>query len=238
MKTLTKVILLSILPILVMLEISSASNMPKRERDKFMSQVEKKLNLSSMIDKIENRQIPVKNVQIIYLILKNTGEYYAHNLNGAVGNQVFVHPDGHSEAVYDKNNQPVKDGINDPSYNYFSRLKEPLKHFSFDSNAWIIWGNTREDTTSKKERLKAFSMDFGGGIIGALQEMDQLKTINTDNFSADGQLQAIAIILLAIEKGKAFELFSLFEANNTKMDKETFNQVVKNIEKGLLEVYQ
>jgi hypothetical protein len=102
MKTLTIFIMLSILPIFAIFEISSASNMPKSERDKFMSQVEKYLKLGSMISKIENRQIPQKNVQIIYLILKNTNEYYAHNLNGAIGNQVFVHPDGHSEAVIDK----------------------------------------------------------------------------------------------------------------------------------------
>ncbi len=212
--------------------------MPKNERDKFMAQIEENLKLSDMITKIENRQIPLKNMQIIYLILRNTGEYYAHNLNGAVENQVFVHPDGHSEAVFDKNKQPVQDGINDPSYNYFSRLQEPLKHFSFDSNPWILWGNTRKDTTSIGERLKAFSMDFGGGIIGAFKEKDQLKKINPENFNKDGQLQAIAIILLSIEKGEANELFSLFETDDTTIDQVTLDRVVRNIESGLLKVYQ
>ncbi len=121
-----------------------------------MDDTEKQLKLRKTIDRIEKGEIDSKKLQIIYSILQNTSEYYIHNLNGATGNKVFLHKDGHKEAVYDPDGNLVQDDINDPSYNYYGRRKDPLKHYSFDTHPWIMWGASQKDPTSQQERIYGF----------------------------------------------------------------------------------
>lgn len=213
-----------------------ASMTPKQMRQ-FMQQTEKGLKLDEVIQKIQNGGISQSHLQIIYLVLRNTPEYYSHNLNGVTGNKVYVHKDGHKEAVYDKNGKLVQDGINDGSYNYFDRNKEPLKHFSFDTNPWIIWGSSPKDPTSKKERIFAFVSDLEAGLRKSLEQKDQLKDIKKDKWDREGQIQALAIIIMAQEKGKSKPIHELFDKKASSIKDRELIEVLKGIEAGLNKMY-
>lgn len=98
-----------------------------------------------------------------YFVLKNTPEFHIHNMRGA-NNVIYLHKDGHKEAVYDENGNLVTDCINMASYNYGNPGTEPFKHFFADTLAWISWGNCKDDPTSMAERASAYSKDLGIGI--------------------------------------------------------------------------
>ena len=202
-----------------------------------MAQTENQFKLQKTIQRIEKGEIASYKLQIIWLILQNTPEYYIHNLNGMIGNQVYIHEDGHSEAVFDKNGKPVKDGINDASYNYFDRRKDPLKHFSFDTHPWIMWGNSKKDTTSKKERIFGYVSDLEAGLRKALDSKDHLKNIQKDNWDRNGQLQALSIFILVQEATKTTSLFSLFEKDISSITDQDIFDVLKNLEIGFNKVY-
>lgn len=104
---------------------------------------------------------------LLFLILSKTNEYHIHNMNGAVGNQVFLHEDGAIELVYDANGNLVKDGINDGSYNYAHPVKDPIGHFEKDIHPWIKWGASQNDPTTVSERIYAYMGDLEGGIMRA-----------------------------------------------------------------------
>ncbi len=216
---------------------SSTASMKPEEMHKFMKQTEKELKLKKVIKRIQNGDIPQRHLQIVYLVLQNTHEYYIHNLNGVSGNQVFIHENGHSEAVYDKNEKLVQDGINGGSYNYFDRRKHPLKHFSFDTHPWIMWGNSKKDTTSKKERIFGYVTDLEAGLKKALLSKNNLKNIQKDTWDRNGQLQALSISILALEVTENTSLFSLFEKDISSITDQDFFDILKNLEIGFNKVY-
>ena len=131
----------------------------------------------------------------------------------------------------------VKDGINDGSYNYFARVKEPLKHFYFDISPWILWGNSRKDTTSKKERIYAFVCDLEIGIRAALKQKDQLNSIQKVNWDNEGQIQALALFIFAQEKCHSKSLIELFEKDLSTLKDQDVVEVLKCIEAGLNKIY-
>ena len=141
--------------------------------------------------------------------------------------------DGHKEAVYDKNGNLVKDGVNDGSYNYFPRTEQPLLHFSFDISPWIMWGQSRTDNTTVKSRIYAYMGDLEGGISRTLQ-LEKRPTVKIQN---EGQIQALAIFLRAIEEGKAESLFELFESKEKVTSKQLID-VLTRLNRGLEEVYK
>lgn len=213
---------------------ASEGNAPKGLR-KFMKKTEKKFKLKRIMERIENGEIDSRKLQIIYLTLRNTPEYFIHNLNGASGNKVFVHKDGHKEFVYDKTGKLVQDGTNDGSYNYYGPKEMPLKHFSFDIHPWIVYGNSRRDRTSKKERIYGYVRDLEFGIRKALEQKEMQDGIQKDGWDKEGQIQALAIFILAQEKMKSDALFVLFEKQNVK-DNEIY-EALHDIERGFNAVY-
>ncbi|MCK4886251.1 MAG: hypothetical protein KAS96_02625 [Planctomycetes bacterium] len=100
-------------------------------------------------------------------ILSHTCEIAQHNINGSTSNEVYLHQDGHSEAVFDSSGNPVTDEENKASYNYYHPQKQPLRHFCCDTLPWLMWGNSEKDKTTKSQRLKAFLTDLKHGIIKA-----------------------------------------------------------------------
>lgn len=112
----------------------------------------------------------VLGVMVLFLcvfgwILSHTYEVTQHNIHGATGNRVFLHADGHKEAVFDPAGNLVRDSANMASYNYFHPQEQPLRHFVADTLPWIVWGNTEDDPTSTTERLGAWLTDvkYGAG---------------------------------------------------------------------------
>jgi len=202
-----------------------------------MSDAEYRLDLQNTIQRIEKGEIESRRLQIIYLILQNTPEHHIHNLNGVTGNKVFVHIDGHSEAVFDKDGKLVKDGVNDGSYNYFDGTRHPLKHFAFDIHPWIIWGNSSKDKTSKEERIYGYVCDLEIGIRKALDAKESLKEIKKENWDKDGQLQALAIFILIQKEARTTSLFSLFERDISSITDQNIFDALKNLAIGFNKVY-
>jgi hypothetical protein len=112
---------------------------------------------------------------IIHLMLSQTGEHYSHNMRGAIGNKVYVNEDGR-EAVFDADGEPVQDGINDASYNFFHHEKNPFEHYVFDIEPWIKVGNSANDPTSIDERIYAYMGDLEGGVRRARALWSQTST--------------------------------------------------------------
>lgn len=194
--------------------------------------MEKELKLKPIVKQIQNGTINSNQLAILYLIIQNTAEVCIHQQNGAKENKVYLGPDGHKEAVYDKNGKLVKDGINDGSYNYYHPSKEPLCHFSFDICPWIMWGQSRTDTTTVKSRIYAYMGDLEGGIRRALAQQNKTK----GNWKSDGQIQALAVFMRAIQEGKAESLFALFESDSKVTDKQLIDTLTK-LNRGLEKVY-
>jgi hypothetical protein len=96
--------------------------------------------------------------------LAHTYEIHSHNMHGAVGNVVYLHVDGHKEAVFDHNGNPVTDPANQASYNYCDPVKEPFCHFAKDTFPWLLWGNAPNDPTTGGERFAAFWSDYKDGV--------------------------------------------------------------------------
>lgn len=104
---------------------------------------------------------------MVYIMLSQTNEVSIHQMRGATGNQIFVHSDGHREAVYDSSGNLVQDGINDASYNYAHPKLDPFGHFEKDIEPWIKWGTSKTDPTTPKERIYAYMGDIERGIASA-----------------------------------------------------------------------
>ncbi|MCP4706970.1 MAG: hypothetical protein GY865_20410 [candidate division Zixibacteria bacterium] len=82
--------------------------------------------------------------------------YYHQQGAGNEGNQKFVSPDGHSEAIFDSNNNPINlqsNPVNGPTYNYQDPRSNPIGHFFDDMLLYFMWGNTPDDPSSIWERI-------------------------------------------------------------------------------------
>jgi hypothetical protein len=104
--------------------------------------------------------------------LGHTYEAASHNMQGAVGNRVFLHKDGHSEAVVDSSGKQVEDPANRASYNFCHPVKAPLCHFALDTFPWLIWGNALDDPhvlLGKVESILARLPGWSSAIIRCLR---------------------------------------------------------------------
>ncbi len=106
-------------------------------------------------------------------ILSHTSEITQHNMNGVTDNIVYLHEDGHMEAVYDSSGNLVTDDENQASYNYYHPHKQPLRHFWADTLPWIIWGNTEEDSTLPSDRLSVWWTDVKHGAEKAFSKKNR-----------------------------------------------------------------
>jgi hypothetical protein len=145
---------------------------------------------------------------------------------------VFVSPDGHQEAVFDSNHKPVKDGINDGSYNYFHAQRDPLRHFSFDIAPWLLLGHSKNDPTNRAERAHAYVADVREGVIRALEYARTKGKLDEVNLEEKGCAESVAIFLLAIERGKAEEMLRVVSVQEKKSDRELLS-LMKKFEAGL-----
>ncbi len=154
----------------------------------------------------EIRKSNKEEAALIYHWLSNTSETRIHQLRGAVDNVVYVHKDGHTEAVFDGEGNMVRDGINDGSYNYAHPEGDPINHFNKDILPWIFWGYSREDPTSIEERLIAYSEALGGGLVLAQEkEIDLSKTRKLTKSERSG----IAVFMRVIESGEVSEIYDI-----------------------------
>ena len=178
-----------------------------------------------------------ERVASIHFILSHTAEGEIHRMRGAHGNQVFLHKDGHREAVYDESGSLVRDGINDGSFNYFHPRKDPLRHFSFDIVPWILWGSSRGDPTSIPERINAYSADLYQGLRRALAaERDQKGMLSATESARLGSADAIAIFSRAMKLGGGEDLVDLL-ATDEELTPERIVSAVRGMERGLQRVF-
>lgn len=229
-----------IVPILLLLSFTAlsvqvAAQMSDEEKDLYASELEKNPRIKGFATKIEKGELDPEKLKILYLILSNTSEHLIHCMRGATENSVFLHIDGHKEAVYDGEGKLVQDDINDGSYNYYHPVQEPLLHFAFDIVPWIFFGQSTTDPTSTGERIYAYMGDLEAGIVRAVHdkakrdELDDIKLIGT------GKTQTLAMFSASIEAGGAEQLFELFERDTRPTDKELISVLTKLFD-GFLKV--
>jgi len=173
------------------------------------------------ISSFENSNTKV-NAAFIYTLLANTEELRIHQFNGASDNEVYVKNDmangGYPEMVVrfdrdengnkiDGTGKHVRDCENKGSFNYKHPQREPLGHFSQDILPWIKWGNCREDTTSREQRISAYIMDIELGLEHLAAERSNYYLPKGFNFQESGQSETIAFFIVALEKSN-FDLYS------------------------------
>lgn len=168
--------------------------------------------------------------------LAHTSEAKIHQLRGATGNKLLVFKDGHREGVYDPKGNLVKDGINDGSYNYAHPSKDPLHHFTWDILPWIMWGNSRTDPTSVKERLDAYSLSLGGGLVAAQKAIKKdadPKLAVTPKLTV-AEKRAVNFFVAVIKEGKVEEVYRILK-DPEYVSKHPFN-IGKGLTDGLVKV--
>ena len=156
-------------------------------------------------------------IAFVHAALSKTTEVRIHQMRGASKNQVFVSPDGHSEAVIDENGKEVTDCANRASYNYFPAKHAPLEHFLFDMLPWIEWGNCAFDPTSQGERISAYLKDFRNGAIGVFNGPPASLPVDF-GFKAKGQAETAAFFLRALHETPAREIAMLYTQSATLND--------------------
>ena len=77
-------------------------------------------------------------------------DYHQHGVPDN-SNRKVVSPDGHSEYVYDKNDDLVEDPANKGTYNYYSP-DNWFGHSLFDILPYLLWGNSEDDPTGWLDR--------------------------------------------------------------------------------------
>ena len=119
---------------------TACAQLSDREQASYAERCRRSMGLEATVAKIKAGQIDPKRLAVIRAILSATQENYIHKLRGATGNAVYLHPDGHREAVYVPDQQLVSDGINDGPYNYFDPTSDALRHFFFDIHPGFSMG--------------------------------------------------------------------------------------------------
>jgi len=218
--------------ILLVFSITSCATTSGEWSD-YLNEMEQTLDLSvNDVSGIKSRSENEK-ISFLYQALANTSEVYIHGMRGATENKVFLHKDGHNEAVLGPDGKSVTDCVNRASYNYYHPHKEPLLHFTYDIFPWIVWGNCREDPTSRRERISAYMSDLAVGFEKAHDMPVQLEIPSDLDMTEDGRWQAVAFFLKAIEK--ANQDLDVFVSSD-KVDLREAGQFFDDIEKATIEM--
>jgi hypothetical protein len=202
------------------------------DQQRFIDGIGAKLGISERVESVRSGRVEPAKTRAIQTILGNTYDLNIHQMRGATKNQVFISPDGHQEAVFDAGHQPVHDEINDARYNLFHPQRESLRHFSLDTTPWLIWGHSRKDPTSSAERVSAYSADLFNGVIRTLKIPQDAGQFDDPDLKKPGSADAVAIFLLAVERGQADELLRIVIAHERKSDQE-IERMVWKFEGGL-----
>ncbi|WP_269527155.1 hypothetical protein [Coraliomargarita parva] len=171
-----------------------------------------------------------REAMLIYNWLANTSETRIHQLRGATENVLYIHENGHYEAVFDGEGKIVRDGINDGSYNYAHPVEDPANHFTLDILPWIFWGYSREDPTSIEERIVAYSESLGSGLVSAQANHQDFKK---KKLSKD-EREAIAIFVRIIEAGDVSEVYEIL--SDPKYESKNPYAIGDGLTKGLMTV--
>ncbi|WP_438464090.1 hypothetical protein [Marinomonas sp. PE14-40] len=195
---------------------------PHQMRDMFELRA---LNAESLKD-IETKI----NSATIFTILANTQELHSHQMNGEIHNQVYLHKDGHKEAVFkfdiddngkaiDGTGSLVTDCINQASFNYYHPYEQPLGHFSVDTLPWLLWGNCRNDPSTKEQRVAAFIKDFSMGFERVISGKQGFYLPRNFSFSDSGQSETISFFLKALDTS-GFEIASFLPKDIQNKEKQ------------------
>ena len=224
--------LLVVVCVVCILPISIRAHLSKPAQSKFVTDLHSSLGLSDMVKRVRDDKVDKNKIRLIAVILRNTNEVEIHRMRRGRNNVVYLSPDGHQEAVYDGSGKLVKDGINDGSYNYFHPQRDALRHFSFDIAPWLLYGQSPNDSTTPAERVHAYSADVFEGVMSALAAPRTKGKLDEVTLTEPGCAEAVAIFLLAIERGNAEELIRVVSLQEKKSDRELI-QLVGKFEAGL-----
>ena len=81
---------------------------------------------------------------------------HQYNQQDGVKNSKWISPDGHREVVYTgkgKNQHITHDPRDVGTYNYYSHKQSIAKHAIYDVIPYLLVGNSKYDSTTKKDRL-------------------------------------------------------------------------------------
>ncbi|MBN2545271.1 MAG: hypothetical protein JXB50_05690 [Spirochaetes bacterium] len=173
-------------------------------------------------------------LQFIFYVLLNTGEHYSHNLGGLTTNKVYVHKDGHGEAVYDKDGKLVTDSRNQGSYNFYPAQTAPLEHFSADTLLWIVWGNAKEDPSTKKERIEAYAKDFLDGCFIVISNWGKMEEL-PENIVKNEMQKNTLNFFLKILNGPEFKEYKFDGMDPWIKNQDDLNKFEDKIKKKLVE---
>ena len=221
---------------------SSETSFAKDEKkeltmENYPKYVEERFALTRLGNSILNSPENRKEVEFIYRMLANTSEKHMHRMNGALENKVYLHKEGHEEAVYDGKGELIEDCANMGSFNYHHPYKAPLKHFTFDSLPWMEWGNCKEDPTTREQRVEAYLKDLREGIEKTLTENKSFDKLSVAEFDSDGEQQAVWFFLKVTRSSPDIKLADVV----TAMDRGRYDEVdafIDNMEKGFREVFK
>lgn len=175
-------------------------NVYSGDMDTFPQEISDKLDLKNLeTNHLDNIELKAQ-AATIFTILVHTQELEIHQLNGAVENQVFLHKDGHKEAVYDGSGKLVNDCLNQGSYNYYHPYQYPLGHFTADILPWLIFGNCRNDPSTKEQRIKAYVSDLRLGFSQVIENNRGFYLPENFGFKEYGQSVAVSFYLKALSE--------------------------------------
>jgi hypothetical protein len=214
---------------------SVAEHLNAQHAESAVAELHRSLALSELVKQVHDGQIESEKVHAIAAILRNTSEVHIHRMRGGDNNSVYVSPDGHSEAVYDSDGKLVKDGINDGSYNYFHPQADALRHFSVDIAPWLLFGQSRRDPTTRTERVHAYIADLFEGVKRALETPQTTEAPDDVHLGEPGCAEAVAILLLAIERGDVEDLIRVVSLREKRSEQELF-VLLGRFESGLQKV--
>lgn len=204
------------------------------QQAEFAAQARRSMGLEQTVAKIKAGKVDARRLAILHAVLGATQEVHIHQQRGANGNTVFLDPSGHREAVYGPDGQLVEDGVNDGSYNYFHPTTAAARHYFFDVHPWILMGHSRTDPTTVKERLSSYMKDLEAGMVRAANA-GKFPGIDVGNLR-DGEPEAYAIFVNALDAGNADELFAAIEGQDI-LDEESRAGLRRKLDQGFWKVY-
>jgi RHS repeat-associated protein len=119
--------------------------------------------------------LPATGSELKFWQWNNMGESIAHNLDGASGN-IDYRGKGLNigqQAIYDQNGYLVETPENMGTYDFIPPTVSLSGHGTVDVEPWIEWGNSPQDSTSKWDRQKAYTLGIlkaGSNLIQSLTE--------------------------------------------------------------------
>lgn len=159
---------------------------------------------------------------LVVNILSKTPELNSHRMNGEIENEVYIRDDG-TEIVVNASKDMVTNPENKGSFNYYHPVNRPIAHYMADIKPWIVYGNDREDSTTKSQRLDAYSQDLAIGVALALSEREIRLDIENLQYGSSEEMAEARKWVKAFTSNTSDSVFKLYE-NNVNI---TYDQALK-----------